>query len=225
MYFFEFVHFYKVLDYDGRNKLHRIYYLALRFKKFEISISLVLCYTWSVQIVMLCKVEPLLTWLQKSKWTTYWDGRSNIMRSWSAEHWTLDLWLVLIFLTLQKVKQWTVYVACLQLLELVSELVAFQAYLSLPEGTASVAGLIAMMTDHYCNLVILVFIFYLVMFSFDCLTEPLLILVFINYLVMCSFDRFNWAKLSGDVDYAHKIWTRLKISCYQRHPSLVYKAY
>ena len=70
-------------------------------------------------------------------------------------------------------------------------LLAFQAYLSLPEGTASVAGLIAMMTDHYCNLVILVFIFYPVMFSFDCLTEPLLILVFINYLVMCSFDRFN----------------------------------
>ncbi|XP_017218646.1 protein ALWAYS EARLY 3 isoform X3 [Daucus carota subsp. sativus] len=27
-----------------------------------------------------------------------------------------------------------------------------RAYLSLPEGTASVAGLIAMMTDHYCNL-------------------------------------------------------------------------
>ena len=34
-------------------------------------------------------------------------------------------------------------------------LLAFQAYLSLPEGTASVAGLIAMMTDHYCNMVIL----------------------------------------------------------------------
>ena len=29
----------------------------------------------------------------------------------------------------------------------------FQAYLSLPEGTASVVGLIAMMTDHYTVLV------------------------------------------------------------------------
>lgn len=29
----------------------------------------------------------------------------------------------------------------------------FQAYLSLPEGTASVAGLIAMMTDHYSVIV------------------------------------------------------------------------
>lgn len=29
----------------------------------------------------------------------------------------------------------------------------FQAYLSLPHGTASAAGLIAMMTDHYSNLV------------------------------------------------------------------------
>lgn len=29
----------------------------------------------------------------------------------------------------------------------------FQAYLSLPEGTATVAGLIAMMTDHYNILV------------------------------------------------------------------------
>lgn len=29
----------------------------------------------------------------------------------------------------------------------------FQAYLSLPEGTASVAGLIAMMTDHYSVMV------------------------------------------------------------------------
>ena len=29
----------------------------------------------------------------------------------------------------------------------------FQAYLSLPEGTASVVGLIAMMTDHYNVLV------------------------------------------------------------------------
>jgi len=29
----------------------------------------------------------------------------------------------------------------------------FQAYLSLPEGTATVAGLIAMMTDHYSILV------------------------------------------------------------------------
>ncbi|GMP76643.1 hypothetical protein CsSME_00033233 [Camellia sinensis var. sinensis] len=28
-----------------------------------------------------------------------------------------------------------------------------RAYLSLPEGTASVKGLIAMMTDHYCNMV------------------------------------------------------------------------
>nr|GMD65755.1 protein ALWAYS EARLY 3 isoform X1 [Ipomoea batatas]GMD72203.1 protein ALWAYS EARLY 3 isoform X1 [Ipomoea batatas] len=28
-----------------------------------------------------------------------------------------------------------------------------RAYLSLPEGIASVVGLIAMMTDHYCNLV------------------------------------------------------------------------
>lgn len=29
----------------------------------------------------------------------------------------------------------------------------FQAYLSLPEGTASVAGFIAMMTDYYSNMV------------------------------------------------------------------------
>lgn len=29
-----------------------------------------------------------------------------------------------------------------------------QAYLSLPEGAATAAGLIAMMTDHYSNLVI-----------------------------------------------------------------------
>jgi len=29
----------------------------------------------------------------------------------------------------------------------------FQAYLSLPKGFASAAGLIAMMTDHYSNLV------------------------------------------------------------------------
>nr|GMD90958.1 protein ALWAYS EARLY 3-like isoform X1 [Ipomoea batatas] len=38
-----------------------------------------------------------------------------------------------------------------------------RAYLSLPEGTASVVGLIAMMTDHYCNLVryIKLWIYYL----------------------------------------------------------------
>ena len=32
-------------------------------------------------------------------------------------------------------------------------MLCFQAYLSLPEGTASVVGLIAMMTDHYSVLV------------------------------------------------------------------------
>ena len=36
--------------------------------------------------------------------------------------------------------------------------VYFQAYLSLPEGTASVVGLIAMMTDHYTVLVSLILI-------------------------------------------------------------------
>ncbi len=35
-----------------------------------------------------------------------------------------------------------------------------QAYLSLPEGAASVAGLIAMMTDHY-NLLVLLLLFLL----------------------------------------------------------------
>ena len=40
-----------------------------------------------------------------------------------------------------------------------SLLLYFQAYLSLPEGTASVVGLIAMMTDHYSNLVRLKFNF------------------------------------------------------------------
>jgi hypothetical protein len=38
-------------------------------------------------------------------------------------------------------------------------MLCFQAYLSLPEGTASVVGLIAMMTDHYSVLVRLDFNF------------------------------------------------------------------
>lgn len=33
-----------------------------------------------------------------------------------------------------------------------------QAYLSLPHGTASAAGLIAMVTDHYINLVRIIYI-------------------------------------------------------------------
>lgn len=36
---------------------------------------------------------------------------------------------------------------------LIQVLLYFQVYLSLPEGTASVVGLIALMTDHYCVLV------------------------------------------------------------------------
>lgn len=38
-------------------------------------------------------------------------------------------------------------------ISIVSLLMEFQAYLSLPDGTATVAGLIAMMTDHYNILV------------------------------------------------------------------------
>lgn len=37
----------------------------------------------------------------------------------------------------------------------------FQAYLSLPEGTASVVGLVAMMTDHYNVMVCLQLMFLL----------------------------------------------------------------
>lgn len=39
------------------------------------------------------------------------------------------------------------------ILRLIMFVLFLQAYLSLPEGTASVVGLIAMMTDHYSVLV------------------------------------------------------------------------
>lgn len=78
----------------------------------------------------------------------------------------------------------------------------FQAYLSLPEGTASVVGLIAMMTDHYANLVQF-FCFWLQMKLFVLITTYMSIRCVWGYLRMFGvlncliFSRFFSIKLSN----------------------------